>query len=70
MALNRRPKHGYTRQVFGEDRSRQPMIGAAVHDPKRHFATVNCRTAKGHSIASSARTRSVGGIDNPGVFAA
>jgi hypothetical protein len=46
------------------------MIGAAVHDPKRHFATVNCRTAKGHSIASSARTRSVGGIDNPGVFAA
>jgi len=22
------------------------MIGAAVHDPKRQFATVNCRNAK------------------------
>jgi hypothetical protein len=23
------------------------MIGAAVNDPQRHFATVNCRIAKG-----------------------
>jgi hypothetical protein len=23
------------------------MIGAAVHDPERHFAIANCRTAKG-----------------------
>ena len=23
------------------------MIGAAVHDPERHFTTVNCRSAKG-----------------------
>jgi hypothetical protein len=46
MALNRRPRHGSARQVLGEERSRQPMIGAAVHDPKRQFATVNCRNAK------------------------
>ena len=35
------------RQVLGEDRSRQPMIGAAVHDPKGRFAVVNYRIAKG-----------------------
>jgi hypothetical protein len=33
MALNRRPRHGYARQVLGEDRSRQLMPGAAVHGP-------------------------------------
>ncbi len=31
-----------------------------VPDPKRHFATANCRIAKVHSITSSARARSVG----------
>jgi hypothetical protein len=33
LALNRHPRHGYARQVLGEDRSRQPMIGAAVYGP-------------------------------------
>jgi hypothetical protein len=33
MALNGRLRHGQAWQVLGEDRSRQPMIGAAVHDP-------------------------------------
>jgi hypothetical protein len=41
LAHNRRPRRGKARQVLGEDRSRQPMIGAAVHDPKRRFATFN-----------------------------
>jgi len=27
------PGRGQRRQVLGEDQSRQPMIGAAVHDP-------------------------------------
>jgi hypothetical protein len=35
VALNSRPRHGWARQVLGEDRSRQPMIGAAVHDGSR-----------------------------------
>jgi hypothetical protein len=35
MALNRRPLNGWARQLLGEDRSRQRMIGAAVHDPTR-----------------------------------
>ena len=26
---------------------RQPENGAAVHDPERHFPTVNCRAANG-----------------------
>jgi hypothetical protein len=47
MALIRRPRHGYARQVLGEDRSRQPMIGAAVDDPKRRIASANYRIAKG-----------------------
>jgi hypothetical protein len=33
MALNRRTRYGWARQVLVEDWSRQPMIGAAVHDP-------------------------------------
>jgi hypothetical protein len=33
------------RQVLGEGRSRQPMIGAAVHDPDRHFANFSCSIA-------------------------
>jgi hypothetical protein len=47
MALNRRPRHGWARQVLVEDRSRQPMIGAAVHDPERQSAPLNYRIAKG-----------------------
>jgi hypothetical protein len=35
MALNRRHRHSEARQVLGEDRSRKPMIGAAVYDPNR-----------------------------------
>ena len=34
MALNRRTRHGKAR-ILGEVRSRQPMLGAAVHDPKQ-----------------------------------
>jgi hypothetical protein len=41
LAINCRRGLRLARQILGEDRSRQPMIGAAVHDPKRHFATVN-----------------------------
>jgi hypothetical protein len=47
MALNRRARHDQTRPVLGEVRSRQPMIGAAVHDPKRRFADTDYRTARG-----------------------
>jgi len=34
-------------ELTGEDRSRQPVVGTAVHDPKRRFSTINCRAAKG-----------------------
>ena len=47
LALNRRPRHGKARQVLGEDRSRQPVVGAAESDPERPFATVNYCIAKG-----------------------
>jgi hypothetical protein len=33
----------------GEKLPRQPVAGTAVDDPQRHFATVNCRIAKGLS---------------------
>jgi hypothetical protein len=33
--------------VLGVFLPRQPVTGAAVPDPKRHFATVDCRNAKG-----------------------
>ena len=46
LALNRRPTHGQSRQVLGEDRSRQPVISAAVCDPFRHFGPLNCCCAK------------------------
>jgi hypothetical protein len=36
-----------SRQLSGEDRPRQPLPGAAVVDPQRHFATIFCRIAKG-----------------------
>ena len=42
-----RHTHASGRLLSGEDRSRPPLVGAAVHDPERHFATVNYRTAKG-----------------------
>jgi hypothetical protein len=35
LALNRRPSHGYARQLSDEHRPRRPLIGVAVHDPKR-----------------------------------
>jgi len=58
VARNGRARHGQARQVLGEDRSRQPMIGAAVVDPQRRFTPVNCRIAKGsidHGIAVAQR---------------
>ena len=52
LALNGRHHDNQARQVLGEDQSRQPMIGAAVHDPKRHFVTANYCIAKGSFAAS------------------
>jgi hypothetical protein len=42
---------------LGQDRSRQPIISAAVHDPERHFAAVKWRSAKGPSAPSTPRPR-------------
>jgi hypothetical protein len=47
MALNCLHGERSTRQLLGDDLPRPPFTGAAVHDPQRHFAPVNCRTAKG-----------------------
>ena len=44
---SRHPTHAPGRRLLGQDRSRQLMIGAAVYDPERHFATANYRNAKG-----------------------
>jgi hypothetical protein len=82
LALNRRPRHGQARQVLGEDRSRQPMTGAAVHDPSRRLATrLRCNAARGacsypdykcsvsYSITLSAVARSVCGMAIPSALA-
>jgi hypothetical protein len=50
LALNRRPSHGKARQVLGEDRSRQLMIGAAVHDPKQTFMALRPLNRKPRTI--------------------
>jgi hypothetical protein len=42
-----RHTHASGRQLSGEDRSRQPVVGAAVHDPERRLVPANYRTAKG-----------------------
>src|ERR1700722_4333501 len=45
---------------MGEDRSRQPMIGAAVHDPQRPIATVKYCIAKGlldHPVGQRQKVR-------------
>jgi hypothetical protein len=34
------------RPLMGEDRSRRPVTAKVVIDPKRRFATTNCRSAK------------------------
>jgi hypothetical protein len=43
------------------------MIGAAVLDPERHFATVNCRTAKGSFallLGAPGQLQSLAGLDH------
>ena len=47
LAKPNRQTHSSFATESGEDRSRQPMIGAAVHDPKRRFAErARCNAAR------------------------
>ena len=41
LAEPHRQIHSSFATESGEDRSRQPVVGAAVHDPERHFGPVN-----------------------------
>jgi hypothetical protein len=70
MARNGRPTSAPWRQLTGQDRSRQPIAGAAEDDPERHLATANYRTAKCYSITSSARVSTDAGTSTPSAFAA
>jgi hypothetical protein len=63
------------RQLSGEDRSRQPVVGAAVYDPQPPFAARRRRSAAqaaciykcsiSYSITSSAMERTPGGKSMP-----